>query len=314
MGKNTCEDGKPVSRRTLEDRTARLGRHLVAMGSACCGGNEGVAPPLPVVMSPTEISRCPDCRGMHAPGAFCSAARRKSLDGQGFESRRVSMGLEAKTTYSHELTKNADVYPSQLGGNSMKSGKSTLRSPGGAIPGGATDLYAKGDIDGALGSTKKSWFTNKEAEDNLEKKNGEKNAGKEQQQARDHQSHLAFRKDQCVKGGVLRRGSLPNILKGLGQWEPKERESSNNFLAERYARQNQDKHEADVPWFKVNADYKEDGVRMSASMQAIKRRNSIAAIPMKAFKVVDRSRPWELPDDKRDTGFGGRSGRASFHS
>ena len=131
--------------------------------------------------------------------------------------------------------------------------------------GGATDLYAKGDIDGALGSTKKSWFTHvcsgasccsvtivlgpqKEAEDNLEKKNGEKNAGKEQQDQRDHQAHLAFRKDQCVKGGVLRRGSLPNILKGLGQWEPKERESSNNFLAERYARQNEVKHEADVPW------------------------------------------------------------------
>ena len=146
------------------------------MGSACCGGNEGVAPPVvrsvmcpgsPLIHLLLTASSCDVAdrdialprlprhtrtRGIllgtrqhrhirRSSMPSLQAARRKSLDGQGFESRRVSLGLEAKTTYSHELTKNADVYPSQLGGNSMKSGKNTLRSPGGAIPGepAATD-------------------------------------------------------------------------------------------------------------------------------------------------------------------------------
>lgn len=241
------------------------------------------------------------------------------MDG-GYQSRRASLGLEGRPLHSHELTRDAEIHPNTMPAAALKTGKSTLRSPGGILPGGATELYSKGNIDEALYATNRSWSTMQvdKQEERAAKKKQQATCNKERIAERDRRDHLHFRKEVAVKGignkGSMRRASLPNILKGLGEWEPKEREASSNFLAERYARQKTEEQVADVPWHKVNAGYSEDGARLSSSMLAIKRRNSIAAIPMQAFKVVDRTSPWALPDPKRDTGFGGRSGRASFHS
>jgi len=219
---------------------------------------------------------------------------------------------------SHELTQNAEIHPNTMPAAALKTGKNTLRSPGGMLPGGATELYSKGNIDEALYNTNRSWSTMQVDKQITVKKKEQATCNKEQLAERDRRDHLHFQKNAAVKGignrGSMRRASLPNILKGLGEWEPKEREASNNFLAERYARQKTDEQVADVPWHKVNAGYSEDGARLSASMLTIKRRNSIAAIPMQPLKVVDRTAPWALPDPKRDTGFGGKSGRRSFHS
>jgi len=134
---------------------------------------------------------------------------------------------------------------------------------------------------------------------------------------REELDHLRFKKEQALKGGHRRRMSLPNIMKAMGEWDQPDNGSlgkANDFLQQRYEKQDAETQKADVPWHKVNSGYSEDGVRLSVSMQAIKRRNSLAVSRVPTEKVVDRSNPALLPRQKADSGIGGIYGKTNIHS
>jgi len=140
---------------------------------------------------------------------------------------------------------------------------------------------------------------------------------REAAEERKRRDFLVFQKEEAIKGirrgDMRRRNSLPMILAELGEDKPKTRTGGGSVVAARHqAIEMTRAGNADIPWHKMTANNSKDehGNRMSASMQAIHRRNSYNAIPMAAPAPKNRSNPAELPSEN---GFA-MGGRMSIHS
>ena len=136
-------------------------------------------------------------------------------------------------------------------------------------------------------------------------------------EARKQKEFLRFQKEVAIqgirKGDMRRRNSLPNILAQLGEDQPRARTGGGpSVTSQRHqAIEMTRADKADIPWHKLPSDAKDEhGRRMSASLQAIHRRNSYNAIPMSDVKVSVKYNPCELPTEG-DAVFGGRK---SIHS
>ena len=110
-----------------------------------------------------------------------------------------------------------------------------------------------------------------------------------------------------------RRNSLPNILAALGQDKPKESVKGASVVMARIQKEEMQRAgAADIPWHKLTSQTAKDehGRRMSASMQAVHRRNSYGAIPLGEVKIRAVRNPLELPTNVS----GNHVARASIHS
>lgn len=237
-----------------------------------------------------EYPRCDHCRSRHHPDAFCSGARRKSTDGQ-------FVGGEAKPLRMYEL--HTDI----AGSSSVMAGKWFQKSRRHTTAGmhDALDAIKRGDKQLAQ-------RTMNDVIDPMERRGPSQKKRRQSisldlDRHRDEQAHLRFLKEQTLKIGGEGHASLPHLQEALGENDPKPKEAPplKDFVKQRHQRIHaKEQNKADVPWHQVNSSYKEDGIQMTSSMRAIKRRNSIAAIPMVAKKMVYRTAPALLPVDTQE--------------
>lgn len=253
-------------------------------------------------------ARCPACRTRHGPDDFCTAARRQSIDGK----------FQRNAHYGPVKLIDPDAYYPGKGSRApRRHSTGGMRGMGGLGIHAAIDAFQTGDMTLAAEITGSLRAKDKEREEHAAEYQSatSKRAGeKKRKEDAEERAHLQFRKEQAIKGGDKRRNSLPNILAALGEdAEPRTSTKAGAVLKARYDREELSRAgNPDLPWYKLTSGSAKDehGRRMSASLQAVHRRNSYGAIPMAAPRILNRANPIELPTETTQSS----TSRLSIHS